>query len=59
MGVFPAVASSRVFAFLLFIVLVWIAVDVGKILPVLVPGIPAPAKAIIDPNGGAGEQARL
>ncbi len=50
-GVFPTMARSRVAAFLLFIVLVWIAVDLGKLLAGLAP-LPEHVRTLMDPNSG-------
>ena len=48
-GVMPSILGSRVFAFLLFIALVWIAVDLSKIVPGLVK-MPGHVATLIDPN---------
>lgn len=52
-GVVPSVLSSRTFAFVLFIVLVWVAVDLGLVIAGVVPGIPAQVRTLIAPAGGA------
>ena len=52
-GVIPSVLGSRTFAFVLFIVLVWVAVDLGLVLAGVVPGMPAPLRTLIAPGGAA------
>ena len=60
-GVVPSVLGSRVFAFLLFIILVWIAVDLGKVVNGVAGGkLPAHVRTLIDPNqASADEQTKL
>lgn len=60
-GVFPTLASSRLAAFLLFIILVWIAVDLGYVI-VGISGdkLPGHVQTIIAPGAGASsEQAKI
>lgn len=52
-GVVPSVLGSRTFAFVLFIVLVWVAVDLGLVIAGVVPGIPAQVRTLIAPAGWA------
>lgn len=52
-GVIPSVLGSRTFAFVLFIVLVWVAVDLGLVLAGVVPGLPAPLRTLMAPGGAA------
>lgn len=52
-GVVPSVLGSRTFAFVLFIVLVWVAVDLGLVLAGVVPGIPGPVRTLMAPGGAA------
>ncbi len=52
-GVVPTVLGSRTFAFILFIVLVWVAVDLGLVVAGVVPGTPAPLRTLIAPAGAA------
>ena len=52
-GVVPSVLGSRTFAFVLFIVLVWVAVDLGLVIAGVVPGIPAQLRTLIAPAGAA------
>lgn len=59
-GLVGKVAGHEVTAFLLFMVLVWVSVAVGKLLVGLLP-IPHPAAVIMDASGqnrgyGSGEQ---
>lgn len=54
-GVIPSVLGSRTFAFILFVVLVWVAVDLGRLINGVTPGIPAPVRTLIDPNGAAAQ----
>ena len=60
-GLVPSVLGSRVFAFLLFIMLVWIAVDLGKVINGVAGGkLPGHVRTLIDPNGApANEQTKL
>lgn len=59
-GVVPSVLSSRLFSFLLFIVLVWVAVDLGRLLVGVAPGLPGSVKTLIAPSAAdADEQAKL
>lgn len=52
-GVVPSVLGSRTFAFVLFIVLVWVAVDLGLVLAGVVPGLPSPVRTLMAPGGAA------
>lgn len=52
-GVVPSVLGSRTFAFVLFILLVWVAVDLGLVLAGVVPGIPGPLRTLMAPSGAA------
>lgn len=59
-GVFPTIGSSRLFAFLLFVVLVWVSVDIGKLAAGLLP-VHHSVKTLMDPNNNdqADKQAKL
>ena len=52
-GVVPTVLGSRTFAFVLFIILVWVAVDLGLVVAGVVPGIPGPLRTLMAPSGAA------
>lgn len=50
-GLVGRVSSHALTAFVLFIVLVWVAVALGKVLPALLP-VPHAVRVLMDPNGG-------
>jgi len=49
-GIVPTVTSSKVFAFVLFVVLVWIAVDLGLVISGVTPGLPGSIRTLIAPS---------
>jgi ABC-type transport system involved in cytochrome bd biosynthesis fused ATPase/permease subunit len=44
------VSSATLTAFLVFIILVWLSTAIGRVLAGLLPQIPAPVRAIMDPE---------
>ena len=53
-GVVPSVLGSRTFAFILFILLVWVAVDLGLVLAGVAPSwVPSPVRTLMAPSGAA------
>lgn len=52
-GLFGRVSEATLFRFLLFLVLVWIAVDLGLLIAGLVPQLPAGTRAVMAPQQGS------
>ena len=54
-GLIPTVTQSKLFAFLFFVIVVWIAVDLGYVLVGVAPQLPAQLKTLMAPGSAAAD----